>query len=202
MLKRVLHATLIFVALLMVMSYASSMTSADCVKIKDGGITDAAGNPITLGYDQFGYNYQAHMFNGTYDSSDRNLDGKYYGTVDDYTNDNLIMKWSDEWLSNQDCTGDGKLDRGGASGISKGWLTNQVEGDYTGSDGDSHHYTYFAKIIYVGPAPTTGPDPWAVTRLWGQYAIIQEIYNDPFGGYHGVDRTRLAKPAGLGFYTN
>jgi len=58
--------------------------------------------------------------------------------------------------------------------------------------------TYFAKIVYVGPAPT-GVDPWAGKRIWGTFATVEEIYNDPFGGYHGVDRSRLTHP-GLGLY--
>ena len=174
---------------------------AQCTKIKDGILYDSFGNLLTLGFDQFGYNYQARIFNGTYDSSDRTLDGKYWGSTGDYVDDSLIMKWSEDWLSNQDCNFDGKLDRGGPGGTaSKGWLTNQIEGDYLGGDGDYHHYTYFAKIVWVGPAPS-GTDPWAATRLWGEFAIIQEIYNDPYGGYHGVDRSHLANPAGLGFYT-
>ncbi|MBI2560146.1 MAG: hypothetical protein HYW14_03305, partial [Planctomycetes bacterium] len=152
-------------------------------------------NPIVLGYDQFGYNYQAHMFNGTYDSVDRNLDGTYWGSTGDYVNDRLRMKWSDDWLSNKDCSGDGKLDRGSPSSngwptISQGWLTNQVEGDYD-SDGDGTedaHYSYFVKIVWVGPG---GP-------LWGQYTIIQEVYNDPVGGYNGV----LYKAASPGFGLN
>ena len=182
---------------------APAVEPPDCTKIRDGVILDSAGQPVVLGYDQYGYNYQAHMFNGTYDSVDRKLDGKYWGATGDYVNDSLIMKWSDDWISNVDCNGDLKLDRGldpktGIStGISRGWTTNQVEGDYIWG-GDSHHYTYFAKIIFVGPA--TSPDPWAATRLWGQYAMIQEVYNDPDGGYHGVDRTRLAHPAGYGAY--
>jgi len=191
--------------LVLVVIYVS-VAQAQCAKIKDGTITDSANNPINLGSDLYGYNYQAHMFNGTYDSSDRTIDGMYFGSSGDYVDDKLIMKWSDEWLSNLDCNGDHKLDRGlnaktGVStGESMGWLTNQVEGDYIGLDGDSHHYTYFVKIVFVGPAPS-GTDPWAATRIWGTFATIEEVYNDPFGGYHGVDRSRLAKPAGLGFYT-
>jgi hypothetical protein len=193
----VFSAVLVFVVTFI---FGASGTSAQqCYKIKDGNITNSAGNPLVLGFDQFGYNYQARMFNGTYDSVDRVLDGKYWGATGDYVDDNLIMKWSDDWLSNMDCNLDGKLDRGGSTGISKGWETNQVEGDYIGSDNDSHHYTYFAKIVWVGPVPA-GTDPWAATRLWNEYAIIEEVYNDPFGGFHGVDRSTLAKPAGFGNY--
>ncbi|OGV91555.1 hypothetical protein A3A66_00270 [Microgenomates group bacterium RIFCSPLOWO2_01_FULL_46_13] len=155
--------------------------SSGCATIQDGTITDSAGNPVELGYDQYGYNYQAHMFNGTYDGSDRNLDGTYWGATGDYVDDNLIMKWSDAWLANVDCNGDNKLDRGlvdgNVEGTSLGWLTNQVEGDYD-SDGDSTqdaHYTYFAKIVWVGSG-----------GLWGAYDVIEEVYNDPVGGFTGL----------------
>src|SRR3989344_8973093 len=70
-----------------------------CATIKGGTITDSAGDPIQTGYDQFGYNYQAHIFNGTYDSSDRVLDGTYWGDTGNYVDDTLIMKWSDAWLA-------------------------------------------------------------------------------------------------------
>src|SRR3989344_3002560 len=113
---------------------------ATCATIQGGTITDSVGNPVTNGYDQFGYNYQAHLFNGTYDSVDRNLDGTYWGSVGDYVDDRLLMKWSDPWLANVECTGDGKLDRGLENGVvggtSKGWLTNLVNGDYTDANGD------------------------------------------------------------------
>lgn len=148
-----------------------------CATIQDGSLVDSSGNSLVLGYDQYGYNYQAHMFNGTYDSVDRKLDGKYWGSTGDFVDDRLLMKWSDDWLSNKDCDGDRKLDRGGdGSGVSKGWLTNFVEGDYYDGDGELQHYTNFVKIVWVGPG---GP-------LWGQYEIIQEILNDPAGGLHGL----------------
>ncbi len=150
---------------------------SDCVTIGDGILKDSTGNLLVMGYDQFGYNYQAHLFNGTYDSVDRKLDGKYWGSTGDFVDDKLVMKWSDDWLSNRDCNGDGKLDRG-TSGVSLGWETNHVIGDYD-SDGDGTQdaqYTYFVKIVWVGP----GGD------LWGQYTIIQEVYNDPVGGFHGL----------------
>ena len=169
---------------LMILAFSTTLAQAQpnsggpaCTTIMDGTLTDSAGNLLVLGYDQFGYNYQAHMFNGTYDSSDRTLDGTYWGDTGDYVDDTLIMKWSDDWLSNRDCDGDGKLDRG-TSGISLGWLTNHNEGDYD-SDGDGTqdaHYTYFAKIVWVGPDGS----------LWGEYEIIQEVINDPVGGLHGL----------------
>lgn len=156
----------------------TAWANTGCATIQGGTITDSAGNPLSTGYDQFGYNYQAHMFNGTYDSSDRNIDGTYWGSTGDYVDDKLIMKWSDPWLANVDCNDDGKLDRGlidGTSdGISKGWLTNEVIGDYSDVNG-VHNYTYFSKIVWVGSG-----------GLWGAYDIIQETFNDPYGGFTGL----------------
>lgn len=200
--KRVLFCLFVFA---IAISMPSQALAQNCAKIKDGTILASNGVPVVLGYDEAGYNYQAGLFNGTYDSVDRVLDGKYYGQVVDFANDSLIMKWSSDWLASVDCNRDGKLDRGLdpktgiVPGISKGWTTNHAEGDYLGADGDYHHYTYFVKIVWVGPKPA-GTDPWAGVRLWDQYAIIEEVYNDPYGGYHGVDRTRLAHPAGFGAY--
>ena len=88
-----------------------------------------------------------------------------------------------------DCTGDGKLDRG-TSGISLGWETNMVNGDYD-SDGDGTqdaHYTWFTKIVWVGPGGS----------LWGQYEIIQDVGNDPVGGFHGL-QLKVPSP-GFGLY--
>lgn len=163
--------------------------SSGCAKIQSGSITDSVGNPLATGFDQYGYNYQAHLFVGTYDSVDRNIDGTYWGSTGDYVDDGLIMKWSDPWLANVDCNGDGKLDRGLVDGVvggtSLGWLTNQNEGDYD-SNGDGTqdaHYTYFTKIVWTG----TG------SPLWGQYTIIQEVYNDPIGGFHGL-QSKIGAP--------
>jgi len=192
------HVFVVFVVLSCL--FLAEPAFAQCAKIKDGTIIDSAGNPVSLGYDKYGYNYQAHMFNGLYENYSRPTDPVTESDT------NLIMKWSDDWLSNMDCTGDGKFDRGGAgstTGISKGWLTNHMEGDYLGDDGEMHHYTYFVKIVWVGPAPPAPePDPWAGKRIWGQYAIIEEVSNDPYAGFHGVDRSKLVNPAGFGYWTN
>jgi hypothetical protein len=205
--KAVFSLTIVFILLIAISTtaYADKPVQTDangnevawenshptCTTIQSGLLTDSLGRTLSTGYDEFGYNYQAHMFNGTYDGSDRVLDGKYWGSTVDYVDDHLMMKWSDEWLANVDCNGDGKLDRGlveGSSptGTSYGWTTNHVEGDYIGSDGNLHTYTDFVKIVWVG----TGGS------LWGQYEIIEEVYNDPFGGFNGL--LYKENPAGLG----
>ena len=192
--KLILSAALVLLSAPM----AFAQTQGSCAKIQSGTIFDINSNVITTGYDKWGYNYQAHMFNGLYDNFSRPAVPVTTGDV------NLIMKWSDEWLSNLDCNYDTKLDRGldsktgRVTGISEGWLTNHEEGDYTGFDGEIHHYTYFVKIVYDNGASCSAGSP---SCLWGLYTIIEEVYNDPFGGFHGVDRSSLVNPAGLGFYT-
>lgn len=147
-----------------------------CATIDDGTITDVNGNTIVKGYDQWGYNYQAHMFNGFADNYSR-------PTVPVTSGDKLIMKWSDAWLANVDCNGDGKLDRGLVDGVvngtSMGWLTNHYNGTVD-VNGKTKRYTDFYKIVWTGPG----------SPLWGQYTVIQEVWNDPSAGYHGLyDKT-------------
>lgn len=193
-----MRKSMFVVAFVFIIALASVAIGAT---IKDGTITDKNGNIITLGYDKYGYNYQAHLFNGLYDNYSRPPVPVAEGS------ENLVMKWSDDWLSNKDLNNDGKLDRGldpktGISdGTSKGWCTNHFEGDYFDANGDPHHYTYFCKIVYVGPVTET-PDPWADKRIWGVYAVIEELTNDPDAGFHGISRDKLVNPAGLGFWTN
>ncbi len=197
-----------FILLALTTALAAAQT---CNTIKSGLITDSKGNAVVQGYDKYGYNYQAHMFNGLYENYSRPDPVVTTGTM------NLVMKWSDDWLANKDCNGDGKLDRGldpktGTSdGISKGWCTNHFEGDYLGSDGEYHHYNEEVKIVYVGPPPVSGTDTWAANRIWGSYAIVEDVVNDAFGEFysgtagtvfHGNIKDLLVNPAGLGYYTN
>jgi hypothetical protein len=186
--KRILPSLLIALCALLVAMPALA-GKQKCVTIQDGTLVDANGNPLRVGFDDFGYNYQARMFNGTYDGADRKLDGTYWGDTGDYVSMHLLMKWSEDWLASVDCDGDGKLDRGD-SGVSKGWLTNHVQGDYTDVDGSKQHYSYFCKIIWVGPGGS----------LWGQYEITEEIINDTGTGQHGL--SYKAVNPGLGHSKN
>ncbi|MGH2536027.1 MAG: hypothetical protein ACRDHL_01385 [Candidatus Promineifilaceae bacterium] len=172
-------------------SWNYNASNANCAKIQDGTITATDGSVLETGFDQFGYNYQAHSFNGTYDSQDRVIDGKWFGNMGDYVDDSLSLKWSDEWLANVDCDGDGKLDRGLVDGVvggsSLGWTTNHVVGDYVDAGGQLQSYTYFVKIVWVGAGGNV---------FGGAYQIIEEVYNDPAGGFTGL-YSRAGAP-GLG----
>jgi hypothetical protein len=68
------------------------------------------------------------------------------------TGDSLMMKWNDAWLSNQDCDGDGKLDRHYGYPTYRGsgaWLTNHQSGTYVDTDGKTERWTHFMKIVAV-----------------------------------------------------
>jgi hypothetical protein len=184
-------------AVFVVLVAVSMSFGQTCNTIKSGAVVDSKGNPITTGFDQYGYNYQAHLFNGLTANYSRP------DVVATEGDESLVMKWSGDWLANVSCSQDGTLSRGydaktgNVAGFSKGWVTNHFEGDYLGSDGEMHHYTYFAKIVYDnGTACKEGKD----TCLWGLYTIIEEINNDPFGEYLGNTHKKLTHPAGLGHY--
>ena len=172
--------------------------NSECTTIQDG-LVDSEGEPLVLGYDQYGYNYQAHIFNGRYCDYDRVLGG-------DYCDVQLVMKWNDAWLSNKDCDGDKLLDRyyGYDSYIGSGaWCTNHQSGSYVGDDGKMHKWTYFVKIVAVPDDATPVEGIWYAADgteigpvIWGSFAVIQQVYNDQGTGEHGIE---YLSPAGPGF---
>lgn len=122
--------------------YAAKSAST-CVTIQSGGITDSLGNPLKVGYDQWGYNYQARSFNGWLMNYTR-------PTPPVISGDELSMKWNDAWLSNKDCDGDGLLDihYGYPTYRDSGaWLTNHASGEY-----EMHTVTgaYVVDFEYLG----------------------------------------------------
>lgn len=63
------------------------------------------GSSIETGFDEWGYNYQARMFNGKYCDAYRDA-----AWCQDYKDDNLMMKWNDEFaiiqqIDNDSCAG-------------------------------------------------------------------------------------------------
>ena len=185
------------VTLMLAILGIATITGAQCVTIQDGtlmasreGVPNAM--PITTGYDEYGYNYQAHMFNGIYSDYDRWHGGPYSGVT-------LQMKWNDAWLSNKDCNGDGKLDRHFGFPTYKGsgaWLTNHQSDETTwinvAGKQITSTWTYFVKIVAVPSDATLTNGYWYSSdgtligpAIWGDFAIVQEVYNDPLEGVHG-----------------
>lgn len=96
-----------------------------------------AAKPADIGFNEFGYNYQARIFNGTGESWSlaKGLPADYLGI---YAKDKLVMKWNAEW------------DRGNAENWENGpyaaWENNEWNGKAAGGSGDVWHY----KIVWVG----------------------------------------------------
>jgi len=113
-------------------SQNSQEETGSCTTIMSGELLNSSGEVIMPGYDDWGYNYQARLFNGYY--CDAYQDAAW---CQEWKTDRLIMKWNDAWLSNQDCDGDLLLDRhyGHDSYIGSGaWLTNHMSGEYEGEN--------------------------------------------------------------------
>lgn len=184
--------------------FLTSKKESTTVTIKDGILEYADGHYLEntvfkTGYDVFGYNYQAHMFNGSYANAYLGRKGAkfppYKGDATTYLASNpnaenhwtweyrdikLIMKWNDAWLANTDADGNGELDRrlGSTTFIGSGaWLTNHMEG--THADGTT--WTYFCKIIAPKTTATKKDGFWYNDDekeigkvIWGSFALILE----------------------------
>ena len=170
-----------------------------CATIQGGTIYAKNGDLITTGYDEFGYNYQSHMYIGYYGNYQRPPELVDWGY-------RLMMKWNDAWLSNKDCDGDGLLDRhyGYDTYIGSGaWLTNHQSGEYINDDGEICKWNYFVKIV-AAPADAYADGGFWYTAdgieigpvIWGAFAIVQQVENDACAGLHGL---QYLSPAGPGF---
>ena len=181
--------------------FMSNLVLAECTTIQDGTLLTSTGDVIITGYDEWGYNYQAHMYNGWYCEYLREP-CPTEATVQ------LMMKWNDAWLSNKDCDGDGLLDRyyGHASYIGSGaWLTNHQSG-WVEVNGKQRKWTYFVKIVAAPSDANASDGVWISAEgdeigpvIWGSFAVIQEVSNDPSLGEHGILYKSSVNP-GFGTY--
>ncbi len=155
------------------------------------------GEPLTTGYDVFGYNYQAHMFNGWYENYTPTQAPVEEGDTW------LVMKWNDAWLSNKDCDNDDSLDRPSNYIGSGAWCTNHQSGEYV-EDGKTCKWNYFVKIVAAPADAELVEDIWFDAdgteigpEIWGAFAIVQQVENDTCAGIHGAQYISPVGP-GLG----
>jgi len=223
--KQIQVLTILVAIVAMIVPAAFAAPKADVTRIKDGVLVYSAGHylagePIPLGFDAYGYNYQGHMFLGSY--ANAYLGGAGYPPYegDDetylaenptaeshwtwpYRNDKLMMKWNDAWLANTDADGDGLLDRaydnGGVYIGSGAWLTNHM----TGINEDGTHWTYFTKIVAAPADAYTDSGYWFTSDgieigevIWGSFATIMTVETDPMLGTHGL---QYVSPYSAGF---
>ncbi len=187
-----MRCVLITIILVLSILFSSNIVFAQCTTIQDGTLLRSDGVPIETGFDEWGYNYQAHMFNGKYCDAYHNDPW-----CQEWKDDDLMMKWNDAWLSNVDCDGNKLLDRhyGFSSYLGSGaWLTNHQKGTYIDDRGKKQRWEYFVKIVAAPLDATLGADNfWYAPgnipigpAIWGEFATIQEVYNDTGTGDHGI----------------
>lgn len=199
----------VFALILFVMPVSAKNNKANgpknqCTTIQSGELLTSDGSVIETGFDEWGYNYQAHLFDGGYCDAYRDADW-----CQPYQDIKLIMKWNDAWLSNKDCDGDGLLDRhyGCDSYIGSGaWETNHQFGEYINGEGKVCKWNYFVKIVAVPEGAELRDGIWYTTdgeeigpEIWGAFAIVQEVYNDPCEDVHGLQYVSPVS-AGFGYY--
>jgi hypothetical protein len=181
---------LLLFSILIMASPVPACAGNGCTRIQDGTLLRADGVPIVMGYDEWGYNYQAHLFNGTYCDAYRGAEWcKAWEDI------HLVMKWNDAWLSNKDCDGDGSLDRHYGFDSYKGseaWHTNHMWGEYE-LDGTLCQWDSFAKIAAVPVGAVLEGGIWFTEdgteigpRIWGEFAVIHNVISDPCGGFEGL----------------
>jgi hypothetical protein len=173
-----------------------------CATIQDGTLLTTDGRVITTGFDEWGYNYQGHLFSGGYCDAYRDA-----AWCQEWKDVRLMMKWSGSWLDNKDCDGDGLLDRhyGYDSYIDSGaWLTNHQSGEYEGEEGEVCKWNYFVKIVAAPADAYAEGGIWYSAdgieigeAIWGSFAIIQQVENDSCAGLHGQQYLSPVR-AGLG----
>jgi len=114
----------------------------------------------TTGFNEFGYNYTARLFNGTGESWSlaKGLPADHLGI---YAPDKIVMKWNAEW------------DRGNAENWDKppysAWENNEWNGKVPGGSGEVWHY----KIKWVGACGADSTKlPDGGYCIWGQFEVI------------------------------
>lgn len=166
---------------------------ADCNTILEGDIRSYYGYKIVLGLNDLGYNYQAYFFKGLY--CDSSLEWECSTEYEDFK---LVMKWNDAWLSNVVCDHGIYLDRhlGFESYIGSGaWLTNDISGKYYDAEGAMCRWSFYVKIVAVPVGAELIDGIWYIAEdvigpvIWDEFAIIEEISDDPCGEINGVQWT-------------
>ncbi len=140
------------------------------------------------GFDEFGYNRKARIFNGPA-SGWCLARGAPADCMGIYSNDRLVMKWNAEW------------DRGNAEGWTDpngydAWEDNEWNGAFPGGSGAVWHY----KIAWDQECATSGvPSRAGGYCIWGQFEVLMDQGKDPS---YGPGHLWFAKAIPNGYGTN
>ncbi len=180
------------------------------VALLGAGLSSPAGAASGGGFDQYGYNYTARVFNGTYwqwcqeqgytsqtacaialsgtDSNGNRIDPNI-------VNDQLIMKWNAAWDACNasylllNASGEPLYPNGNPTVCAGAWVNNEQNGMVPGGDGSVWLY----KIVYSQACdnPTNGG-----YCVWGNYEVLMD--QGTFDGVHTVNA--VATPNGYGAF--
>lgn len=153
----------------------------------NGNNANMANNESPHGFDEWGYNRTARIFNGTaWDWCMEQNDDETYceESLGNYGADHLVMKWNAEW------------DRGNAENWANppydARLSNLWVGNGKGRSGEVSHY----KIVWVGPCDADSVFPNGGYCVWGQFEVIMDMGVDKGEHYWFAHAT----PTGYGSY--
>ena len=132
------------------------------------GLLAMASIAFAGGYDEWGYNYQANMFNGMYCDAYQNAEW-----CQPYSDVRLMMKWNDAWLNENKVRHEG-YDSYIGSGA---WLTNHQSGGI-GKD----KWTYFVKIKAMDYEGQECAQP-----IWGQFCVVEEVESGSGATFKDMD---------------
>jgi len=176
-----------------------------CAKISDGGLFESVDNPAVQGKNQWGYNYQAHRYDGTFCNHipyfrEGNPGGEW--CKEKRADYKLTMKWNDAWLSDRSCDGDEFLDQNREPG-SGAWYTSKFEWEKT-KNGKPCKWSHFVKFV----APPVGS--YKLEDIWydknnvelgpsrGGMILIKEVVHDDCSGINGNVDDPFMSNKGLG----
>jgi len=230
--KKLFIIAILIIALVAIQALAQKgqMKKSGAVTIQEEILLYAEGHylefkPLEVGFDDFGYNYQAMRSEENYFNAYAGRDGyaPYKPNKDPFYDDVYLsenpgaenhwawgyrdvrvkMNWNIYWLSNMDSDFDGKLDRfaGSDSYIDSGaWLTNHQWGE---AEGYPQGWFVFTKISAAKSSWVKVDGFWfdkfgneMGEVIWGSFAVVQENNINP------EDKHRIKylspKAAGLG----
>jgi hypothetical protein len=163
----------------------SLVPTAASLSVSGGTCTLATGD-VSTGFNQYGYNYCARIFNGTGSSwclaREAPLD-----CLGSYSGDKLVMKWNAAWDA---CNASPSPDT-----CAGAWTDNEWNGKTAGGSGEVWHY----KIQWSQACADGSFDfvPGGGYCVWGSYEVLMDQGIDPSMG-PGHIWFALAIPNGYG----
>jgi hypothetical protein len=158
------------------------------------------------GFDEYGYNWKARTFVGTYESYYMERYGVYdHATAEAacgiYAHDKLVVKWSMAWQMAEWGPNGIREDGDELPWTSDAWCINEWNGavgrQWGGGIVEGSGEVEHVKIIWVGPELEDSPY-WREGgyAIWGEFEVILDFYCGP--AVEGIEWYALATPNGLG----